>query len=63
MLRNDGTQFTTRTEFDARLKEVGAPQNYSFEDYLADSLELDNNSQSAIIDALIAIIDEVQNES
>lgn len=63
MLLNDGTQFITRSEFDARLKEPGAPQDYSFEDYLADSLGLDNNNQSAIIDSLIAIIDEVQNES
>lgn len=62
MLLNDGTQFITRSEFDARLKEPGAPQDYSFEDYLADSLDIEN-SKSAIIDALIAIIDEVQNES
>lgn len=60
MLLNNGNQFITRSAFNLRMKETGAPEEHTFENYLADSLELGSYKESDIIDALISIIDEAQ---
>lgn len=68
MLLENNTQFTTRHEFELSLIEPNAPQDYSFDEYLANSLDIatigksETEYKSEIIDVLIAMIDDIQKE-
>lgn len=59
MLLNDGSQFPTREEYEVCMREQDSPEYYSFDDYLADCLNV-RRDYTLIVDALIAIIDELQ---